>query len=222
LLISLNEEAVPGRSRLLFKVIIIAAKNGGMPPTNRATKNKKKERKLITNAEVLEMLQRQAPAAVVRRNKKKGATHCEWIRDQVTDYLCSSSARSESASSDRAPDLGALMPELTPQEQLQITNLRPTELVELFLIVGNRFTLSQQEQLLALIQSTPCSSSSAEEGADPVVAKPDNTLLDVKMEPVDGETELETTNGMCDADPSPTSHVTPEPVLSVSPSEDEV
>jgi RNA polymerase Rpb4 len=219
-LISLNEEEVLERSQLRFKVIIAAAING-MPPKRR----KKNERKLITNAEVLETLRAQTPA--VKRNKKKGATHCEWIRDQVSDFLYKSS-NSSSGGGERSrplprPDLFAVLPDtLTQQEKLQLVNILPTELVELFLIIDNlndRFTESQQEQLLALIQSEAPTTTSTEH--DVVVAAPDETSLDVKMEPADAEIELEPNNVM-GADPSPTSQATPDTIMSVSPSEDYV
>lgn len=108
-----------------------------MPP------KKKKVRKLLTNAAVLESLRLQNP-----KRKKKLVSHFEWIHNHATDFLSSGpSARSDLHSS--LPDT------LTEEEKLQIVNIVPTEIVDLFLIIDNlneRFTEAQQEELLTLIQ----------------------------------------------------------------------
>lgn len=178
-----------------------------MPPKT----NHKKERKLITNAEVLEALKLQTPA--VKRNRKKGSTHYEWIREHVSDYLC----QFESSNPTR-PELFAVLPDtLTQEEKLQIVNIVPTELVELFLIIDNlndRFTESQQEQLLALILQVTNKPHD--------VVEREETFIDVTMEPMDIESEPYPTNDSMDADSTPTSQVTPDPVTSGSPMEDDM
>lgn len=144
---------------------------------------------------MLESLELQA--ANRKKKKKKKLSHCEWVHDHVTDFI-------NSGPTSRS-DLHVNLPDtLTEEEKLQIVNLVPTEIVDLFLIIDNlneRFTEAQQEELLTIIQASTtkmndddcdqpqpevCTSEENPFVADPVLSRED-TMDGMTVEPTNEE-----------------------------------
>ena len=122
---------------------------------------------LISNAEVLEILQKNLAE---RTTQRRSHQHRDWIEAQVVEYLQSTPC--VRVDPERRKELQSILQSskkvmagttvkttgfaLTEAESLQIVNSMPTEPVEIHLLVEelqSRMTERQQEELLAVIGS---------------------------------------------------------------------
>ncbi|GAX13406.1 hypothetical protein FisN_34Lh005 [Fistulifera solaris] len=118
---------------------------------------------LISNQEVMEILERRMKNRSNKRKRPSKLQHCEWIEDKVVQHLkqtpcvrLNASRRDELRSSLQSSKKSSTGFALTDAESLQIVNSMPTEPVELHLLVEDlhaRMTDRQQKELLQFIAS---------------------------------------------------------------------
>lgn len=118
---------------------------------------------LVSNQEVMELLERRMMKNRSSNKRKRPSKHCEWIEEKVVQHLqttpcvrLNASRRDELRSTLQSTKKSTTGFALTDAESVQILNSMPAEPVELHLLIEDlhaRMTDRQQKELLQFITS---------------------------------------------------------------------